>query len=287
VGQAIKSVLHQTYQDFEIIVVDDASTDNTEEVVEGFGDSRIRYLCHQQNLGAPCARNSGANAALGEYLAFLDSDDIWFPKMLERQFNTLSGLPSNVGMICCGLIRKTAESSRVVRFSNRCLTFDENLIHGAGICTSSFLVRKSAFQSIGGFDLNFNSFQDFDFLLRMTIDYRIVTIDDILLEYRLGKDSISINMALKVNGFKRIIDTYRHDIIRLGLMRRYFFRLGQYQILAGCLFEGWKNWLKALNNNTFDTKIWKHFLLSLGGSELYRRVLDFYNRIVDRKNANV
>jgi len=75
IGRAIKSVLNQTYQDFEIIVVDDGSTDNTEEVVKSFRDKRIRYIQHKKNKGAAAARNTGIKSAKGKYIAFQDSDD--------------------------------------------------------------------------------------------------------------------------------------------------------------------------------------------------------------------
>lgn len=85
VGRAIQSVLNQTYQDFEIIVVDDGSTDNTEEVVKSFNDPRIRYIRHDQNRGGSAARNTGIKMARGEYIAFQDSDDEWLPEKLESR----------------------------------------------------------------------------------------------------------------------------------------------------------------------------------------------------------
>lgn len=279
VGQAIESVLHQTCQYFEIIVVDDASTDNTQEVVKGFGDPRIQYLLHEQNYGAPQARNSGAEVARYEYLAFLDSDDVWYPVFLERQLAVLNGFPPDVGMICCSMIQKQGESRRVVTPSARHLTFDGNLIQArGGLCSSSFVVRRSAFQEIGGFDVNFSSFQDFDFLLRMSASYRVEASDEILMEYRLGKDSISVNMDKRIKGLECIINTYQQDILRLELMHRYLFWLGQHHVLSGNLDVGRQLWAQALRYKVWDAKIWKHFVLTLGGVGLYRSVLLLHNR---------
>lgn len=283
IGQAIQSVLGQTRQDFEIIVIDDASIDNTEEMVRSFTDSRIRYLRHEQNYGAPQARNSGAEAAAGSFLAFLDSDDIWYPEYLERQLGLLAALPPTVGMSCCNMMQKIGDGYRVVGPGMRSLTFDENLIHADGICASSFVTRKEAFRSIGGFDVDFSSFQDFDFLLRMASKYQIAIIDEALFEYRLGNDSISRNMLSKAKGFERIISVYKNDILRLGLMHRYLFRLGQYYVLSDNLNTGRRRWFQALRYKFWDAKIWKHFLLTLGGVELYKRALQLHNRRLERQ----
>jgi len=285
VGQAIQSVLDQTYQDFEIIVLDDASADHTEEIVKSFQDSRICYIRHLKNRGAPWARNSGAQAAQGEFLAFLDSDDFWYPEFLERQFAELLAHPECVGMSCCNIVRTTGESRTVLRPGARSLTFDENIIFANGICTSSFLIRKFAFQSVGGFDVMYSSFQDFDFLLRMTAKYRIEAIDDILLEYHIGDDSISRNMVAKAKGFDRIINIYHDDILRLRLMHIYLFRLGQYHILSGYRLRGWKCWAQALQFKALDAKIWKHFLLTLGGVGLYRCILFLHTRSNERQHT--
>jgi glycosyltransferase involved in cell wall biosynthesis len=284
VGQAINSVLHQTYQDFEIFIIDDASTDNTEEVVKGFSDPRIHYLRQQQNRGAPWSRNLGAEVARGKYLAFLDSDDLWYPEFLERQLAVLNDFPPDVGMICCGMVRKQGESRSVIIPSAPYLTFDGNLMQArGGHCSSSLMVRRAAFQTIGGFDVNFSSFQDFDFLLRMSANYRVEASDEILMEYRLGKDSISVNMDKKAKGLERIINIYQRDILRLGVMHRYLFWLGQYHVLSGNLATGWRRWARALRYKVLDAKIWKHVLLSLGGVGLYRRALLLHNRRMEQQ----
>jgi len=82
---AIKSVLNQSYQDFEIIIVDDGSTDNTEEIVKNFNDFRINYFFHKFNQGISAARNTGIKACQGKYIAFLDSDDEWLPEKLDKK----------------------------------------------------------------------------------------------------------------------------------------------------------------------------------------------------------
>lgn len=85
IGETIQSVLNQNYKDWEMLIVDDCSTDNTREVVEGFNDPRIKYYCLDKNSGAAVARNKALEMARGRWIAFLDSDDLWKPNKLERQ----------------------------------------------------------------------------------------------------------------------------------------------------------------------------------------------------------
>lgn len=279
--RTIKSVLSQTFQNFEILVADDASTDDTESLIREFARSGpIHYIRLERNSGAPTARNMGAKKARGEYLAFLDSDDIWYPQFLERQFSLLEELPSDVGMVCCGMLQKGAGHERVMSSGSRDLTYDENLVFGDGICTSSFLIKKAAFDKIKGFDVAFPSFQDFDFLLRMSAKFRIVAHDQVLMEYCLGDDSISLNMDSKAKGYKLILDTYRDEITRLGVLHKYLFRVGQYHVNSGRLTTGWSFWLQAIKNRPRDVKTLAHFILSLGGVRVYHNVTTIYLKII-------
>src|SRR5258705_10332336 len=82
---AITNVLNQTFQDFEIVVVDDSSQDHTREVVNSLDDKRIKYIRHERNKGVAAARNTGVSNAKGDYIAFLDDDDEWFPEKLKKQ----------------------------------------------------------------------------------------------------------------------------------------------------------------------------------------------------------
>lgn len=85
IGESIQSVLNQTYKNWELIIVDDCSTDNTDEIVASFNDERIRYFRNDKNSGAALTRNRALCEARGEWIAFLDSDDLWMPKKLEKQ----------------------------------------------------------------------------------------------------------------------------------------------------------------------------------------------------------
>jgi glycosyltransferase involved in cell wall biosynthesis len=98
IGGAVESVLGQTFDDFEIVVVDDGSSDGSRAAVERYmGDPRVRYETHESNLGIPAARNTGLRCSRAEYVAFLDQDDLWTPEKLERQVHILDVSPASVG----------------------------------------------------------------------------------------------------------------------------------------------------------------------------------------------
>lgn len=87
IAESIDSVLSQTYQQWELLIIDDCSTDNTVDIVAGFDDERIRCIRHSENMGVAVARNTGIGMARGRFLAFLDSDDLWLPQKLEKQLD--------------------------------------------------------------------------------------------------------------------------------------------------------------------------------------------------------
>jgi len=180
VTQSIDSVLEQTYDNLELIIVDDCSTDNTEAVVRSYDDSRIRYIRHEENRGGSAARNTGIQAAKGNYFAFLDSDDEWLPEKLEAQIACLKSRSEDWVAVYCDLVKQRSGLGGKMRgILNRAFTDyqgaegGEELIEyiltmrfpiGAG---STLLVRGDVVQEMGGFDESFQRHQDWEFLIRL------------------------------------------------------------------------------------------------------------------------
>jgi len=182
VGRAIRSVLNQTYQDFEIIVVDDGSTDNTEEVVKSFNDPRIRYIRHEENRGGSAARNTGIRAARGEYIAFLDDDDYWLPTKLDKQVQVAKKSSPSVGMIYTGLAFIEVKINKVVKIFRPQyrgkLTLEEMFAWTAP--TPTMLVRKECLNAVGGFDEKLPRYQDPDLGVRLAQEFEFDYVEDIL-----------------------------------------------------------------------------------------------------------
>ena len=117
---AVKSVLEQSYNDFEIIVVDDCSSDDTTALMESFRGSGIRYFRHDRRLGGASARNTGIHQSTGEYIAFLDDDDEWYPEKLGRQMSTILASPPDVGGVYTGYFIVDRNDGQMCGRSVRC-----------------------------------------------------------------------------------------------------------------------------------------------------------------------
>jgi len=189
VSRAIDSALNQTLSDIEIIVVDDASTDGTISVLESYGN-QIRYFCHNHNQGGSAARNTGISQAKGNYIAFLDSDDMWKPTKLESQINLLRQRSNDWVAAYCGFEQKRSNS--LVEFVDKKfprktgIEGGEELIndilarrfaHGG---SSTLLVRRDVIQSMNGFDEQFQRHQDVEFLIRLLQQGKLAYADEIL-----------------------------------------------------------------------------------------------------------
>lgn len=184
VEPAIRSVLDQTFQDFEIIVVDDASSDDTTRVVEGIRDSRIRLVRMARNR-AVHTRNEGLGLATGTYIAFQNSDDRWDERKLETQIEVLENQPNTVA--CFTAVQPIDEMSRPIAgsfahdlFATRNRSHIEWLRSffetGNCLCVTSAVVRRTAIGEIGGFRESLVQMGDFDLWIRLVAlgDFHIV-----------------------------------------------------------------------------------------------------------------
>lgn len=179
ISDAIDSIFRQTFQDFEVIMIDDGSTDETREIV-----SRYRGLIYhyQENQGRPAARNTGLRHARGEYVAFLDADDIWNPDRLERGVNLLNAEPE-IGLLHGEVtaidahgaqdesytkwlrnfyVRERQKGSGYLRLLDRCAIF-----------SSSVLFRRKCIDEVGFYDMSFPIYEDYDWYLRLASVHRI------------------------------------------------------------------------------------------------------------------
>ena len=193
---AIESVLAQTYSNVEVIVVDDGSTDDSAEVLRRYGD-RLRCL-RQPNGGVSAARNHGIRESSGEFIAFLDADDLWHPEKLERQLPLFKN--PRVGMVHCGVQYVDAEGrplgTRISDLRGRVLR-RMALLRGAGLLGpgSSMVIRRECLDCVGLFETGLTNAEDWDLCRRIACRYEIDAALEPLLLYRLHGAGMHRNVA--------------------------------------------------------------------------------------------
>lgn len=177
---AIGSVLRQTHGNVEVIVVDDGSTDDTQAVVQGMGDARVRYIRHESSRGASVARNTGIRAARGAIIGFLDDDDEWLPAKAEKQ---LAMLRDYDAVLCCSDVVSTLQLSRrtVTTLTANDFRRSPFAVGGTGVLVAWAYVFKEI-----EFDEALPRCQDWDIFIRIANKYRIGYLNEPLLRYNEG-----------------------------------------------------------------------------------------------------
>jgi glycosyltransferase involved in cell wall biosynthesis len=167
-GIAIQSVLDQTYQDIEILVIDDGSTDDTRKVANRFSDPRIKYI-YQANKGLSGARNTGIRNSAGEYLTFLDSDDLFLPEKINLLASFLNS-QTEIGFVAGQAIPIDEHGQRIGNlFDNPIPKDPSKLLLGNPLHVGSVMLRRSWQEKIGYFDESLRSYEDWDMWLRLAI----------------------------------------------------------------------------------------------------------------------
>lgn len=205
IKESLQSVLDQTVLPLEIIVVDDFSTDNTEEVVKSLNSPLIKYFKNQRTKGANGARNTGIMLSRGEFIAFHDSDDIWLSDKLELQLQVLKS-DLNIDMCFCSLITENG----IITPKRKIKSFDirEQLKLKNFISTQTiFIYKKQALTFL--FDEELRRFQDWDFVLRVSSEKKIHHIDKPLVIQKLQIGSIT-NTVNYLDSYEKIYKKYPH-----------------------------------------------------------------------------
>lgn len=224
VGRAIESILEQSYREFELLVIDDGSVDDTEKVVKTYGDERVQYYKLEQNSGPAHARNIGIINAKSEYIAFHDSDDVWRKEKLEKQINVLLQAPEQVGLVygCCkyhGLAGETDYFPRREIELNKKRGFiypkllEENLIG-----MPSLLVRRECIEKVGLLHEGFRSLEDYEWILRLSKMYEAEYIDEIIVDVYAQEESVNRNLSVNFSARCTLIGMYKEEMARYGVL---------------------------------------------------------------------
>jgi len=252
IDKAIKSVLKQTYQDFEIIVIDDGSTDNTEEIIRCFKDKRVKYIKkYKKNRGISVARNIGIKVARGKYVALLDSDDEWLPEKLDKQIKILQDGSPELGAVYSNLcyIDENGKNTNKLRNPKKEGYIYEDLLGKNHVgAPSTLLIRKECFHQVGLFDDLLNAQQDWDMWIRIAKYYRFALIKIPLVKYRLHSNQLSKNLGVKIITANRILVKYANELEkRPRAHSKHYFYIGNRFCHMGKTKEGQRYLLKAIS----------------------------------------
>lgn len=210
IQSTIESVLAQSFVDFEIVVVNDGSTDDSEAIVRSINDKRIRFYS-QENKGASAGRNTAISKATGNYIALLDADDLWESNYLETIYTLILSYP-NENVFATAVTIETSGGKKTSVYSinhiqenaTYVINYFESSYINTLLTSSSTVVNKSVFEKVGVYDTTIKSGQDIDLWIRIGLYYTIVFINKPLVTYRYGKQSLS-------NRTKNIADKPKYD----------------------------------------------------------------------------
>jgi glycosyltransferase involved in cell wall biosynthesis len=260
VGKAIESALAQTHTDLEIVVVDDGSTDDTEKVVSHYR-TRILYL-KQERRGVAAARNRGIRISRGEYIAFLDADDLWLPEKLEEQVPYLDQNPET-SLVCSDWSLISDQGSvepSVLANRNHIGTgyVFRQIVKSSFILTSTVVARRSCLEEAGLFDESFPTAEDLDLWLKISHSHNIALVRKPLVIKRSRPDGLSADPRLaatfRIKLFQKALTSLpdlsfsNRRLIRSILSRNYF-DLGYIDFVEAFQKEARKNFLCSLRHD--------------------------------------
>jgi glycosyltransferase involved in cell wall biosynthesis len=272
--RAVDSVLRQTYENWELYVVNDAPENSIQDVIPD--DDRIERIQHDENKGAPAARNTGIKMGKTPYIAFLDDDDAWKPEKLERQVNVFQELSRDYGLVYTG--RDIIENDSVVKTHHPNATGDvfTELLGGNFIPSETPMIRRECIEQIGGFDTELESSQDCDLWLRIARYYKVSAVPDSLaIAYQGHEDRISKNMRRKYSGKMRFINKYREDLKENpAAMSTHLKQLGFYTMLINKPAESRRHLINSIKYDKTQITVSYYILATLLPESVQSLMLD-------------
>lgn len=272
-SSAIQSVLDQTFENSEILIIDAASTDNTGEVVSNFDDERIRYIRERKDRGPSTSRNIGIENSTGKFVAFLDDDDLWMPSKLEKQLDLINQ-NSDVGVVSTGAWMFNENGKMEIFFPSvrgniYPKILEKNYIGGC----STVLVRKECLKRVGMFDKNLPSGEDFDLWIRLAKHYEFDYVKEGLVLYRvhakrISRDSCRILKAKKLL-YKKYLQELKTSFKHSKTLGYWQYGLGKYYCKCGEMEQAREEFVKAIINDPFSMFYYIQLFTSFFGASVF------------------
>ncbi len=286
ISKAIDSILTQTYKNYEIIIVNDGSTDNTKEVIGKYDEDKIKYYQHAQNKGAAAAINTGIKNSNGDFISFQGSDDIWLPKKLEKEMNIFKKSNEKVGIVYSGYWyfrnhKKIYIPSPKIKIKEGDIHFE--LLKGNFVSGLS-LIRKICFEQVGLFDENLPNMEDWEFYIRISKHFNFKFVDEPLAIAYCTLDSESINYIKNLKSSELILQKHFESFNKnKELLAINYANLGLYAFICGEEKKCRKYLKKSFQYDLINFKCLFVYVLSFLGKKNYDIFLDVFFILKDLK----
>ena len=257
-------------------MVDDASRDNTAEVVQAFNDKRIRYIRHETNKREAGARNTGVQNSKGEYIAFLDDDDEWLPEKLQRQVDLLDSSPPVVGAVYTGFLRIDRATGKKLcsdSTSKARKIFRDMFIENWVGTPSTVLLRKECFEKVGLFDESIPFGLDWDMWIRISKEFQFEYITEPLVNYYVHNAKLSTNYEIMIEGreaqLRKYPDLFASDSKSYS---RHYLDIGIFYFYIGNPSKGREALMKAIKIYPCEPRHYFNICLSFLGVSNFRKL---------------
>ena len=282
---AIRSVLGQSFSDFELVVVDDGSDTPIDGVVKAFQDERVRSIRHDNRRGGAAARNTGIRNSDGELVAFLDDDDEWYPEKLARQVSVLLRGHQNVGAVYTGYDVVDRDTGKAISRMIPEHRADVSSVLLRGNCvgpTSSFLVRRKCFETVGMFDESLPAFQEYDLWIRLSRAYQFDFVSACLFNYHVHSKRIWANPEAIRKGLDILVQKYGASATFRKTCSGLYLSVAVKFCDTGKSAEARETLRRAIPLDPFDVRLYLYLFLSLLNRVAYQRVQESKAKLLGR-----
>ena len=293
--EAVESVLDQTYERCEVVVVDDCSPDPVEPQLAGVdgGDRRLRVVRHEENRGASAARTTGIEESAGEFVAFIDDDDVWLPEKVERQLAAFEN--PDVGVVTTGLRYEADGEVSYVMEPDLAGDVTADLLAGATLGTfSTLMVRRSVVEAAGYPDERFPCWQDREWPIRLSKHCLVATVSDPLVVHRMGgHDQLTDDFEAKRDvAYPLFVETFRPLAAEYGprverrLVASRAATVASSALKSGHYADARRFSLRAIRADPRDYEGYLTLAVALGGRPLFRALQRLKRTVVSRRAAD-
>lgn len=228
IADTVNNILEQTYPYFELIIVDDCSTDNTHEIINSYNDNRIKYVKNDKNMGPSASRNYGITIAQHDYIAFQDSDDLWDNTKLEKQINVLLSSQNNAKVVYTQMLCKNEQldnsyiplpDTPINQLSGNIQPY---LLVQNFIGAPTIMLHKSVVENVGNFREDMRALEDWELMLRISKEYYIEYINEPLHIYNLAlQNNVSSNFVAFLESKIKILSIHKEAYLEHNLFNSF------------------------------------------------------------------